>query len=434
MYNRYYLPIVSPLGPPLPLVKKSRILDLQKQLLIKCIGLYPEGHQIVDNHMMDRETGEVFDLYNDTTSGNAKWWGGHVPIWTTLTHQGYRVGLHHWSRCDVEFKIEGRPVWPKKCDPYSDHTNEGEVGNGYTDNLQVLKDALDQSVLDLVNDELDVSFVYYPTIDTKGHRYGPEGQELREEIQGVDLLLYGFLLNLQSHNLADKTNVIIVADHGMTANKNFLHESLSDYMSQETVDNIEKIVAGNNIILKDPTKVDEAVADLKTWDELKVFKKGELPAYYGLKKAQYVEDVIILPKAKVIWGVDNTNPDKYEPPAGPSDDTEEAQQQGGNHGYEDITNGYGSEGDNPDMRSIFMAIGPSFKVNREHEWIKQVDEYQVMKYALKVENGPAHNGTWDRVKCMFQDVDCGEGNTGNGVTLISPFMPLVVVLGATIWN
>ena len=78
------------------------------------------------------------------------------------------------------------------------------------------------------------------------------------------------------------------------------------------------------------------------------------------------------------------------------------------------------------MRSIFMAIGPSFKVNREHEWIKQVDEYQVIKYALKVENGPAHNGTWDRVKCMFQDVDCGEGNTGDGVTLISPFMPHIV--------
>ena len=69
---------------------------------------------------------------------------------------------------------------------------------------------------------MDVSFVYYPIIDIKGHYYGPDGQELKEEIQGVDLLLYGFLLNLENRNLADKTNVIIVADHGMTANANFV--------------------------------------------------------------------------------------------------------------------------------------------------------------------------------------------------------------------
>ena len=93
----------------------------------------------------------MFDLYNDTTTGNKKWWSGHVPIWTTLTHQGYKVGLHHWSRCDIEFSIEGKSIKPVKCDPYSDHTNDGTEGNGYTDDLQVLKDALDQSVEDLAN-------------------------------------------------------------------------------------------------------------------------------------------------------------------------------------------------------------------------------------------------------------------------------------------
>ena len=78
------------------------------------------------------------------------------------------------------------------------------------------------------------------------------------------------------------------------------------------------------------------------------------------------------------------------------------------------------------MRSIFMAIGPSFKV-REHEWIKQVDEYQVMIKAMKVENSPAHNGTWDRVKCMFQDVNCGEGNNANSVGLFSPLWVLIMI-------
>ena len=75
-----------------------------------------------------------------------------MPIWTTLTHQGYKVGLHHWSRCDIEFSIEGKSIKPEKCDPYSDHTNDGTEGNGYTDDLEVLKDALDQAVEDLANE------------------------------------------------------------------------------------------------------------------------------------------------------------------------------------------------------------------------------------------------------------------------------------------
>ena len=45
-----------------------------------------------------------------------------------------------------------------------------------------------------------------------------------------------------------------------------------------------------------------------------------------------------------------------------------------------------------------------------------MDEYQVMMYAMSVQGGPAHNGTWDRVKCMFKDVDCDDRNSGNLMT------------------
>ena len=165
-------------------------------------GLYPEGHQIVDNHMVDRDTGEIFDLDNDESTGKAKWWAGHVPIWSTLTHQGYKVGLHHWSRCDIPFSIDDSEVKPLKCVPY-DHEN------GYGDDLQTFKDALDNTFDDLDNEVLDVSFVYYPDIDTMGHRHGPDGEGTRKEVQGIDVLIYGFLLKLQSSKIGDKTNVII---------------------------------------------------------------------------------------------------------------------------------------------------------------------------------------------------------------------------------
>ena len=160
-------------------------------------------------------------------------------------------------------------------------------------------------------------------------------------------------------------DLVIVSDHGMTANANFDYEPLSDHMSDDTIAAVEKIVGGTNVMLKDPSNqelTDKVVEDLKQWPELKVYKKAEVPEYYGLKNAEQVNDILILPKNRTIWGVDNANPNLYEPPAGPSNDTQEAQKQGGNHGYEDITDGYETEGNFADMRTIFMAIGPSFKV------------------------------------------------------------------------
>ena len=57
-------------------------------------------------------------------------------------------------------------------------------------------------------------------------------------------------------------------------------------------------------------------------------------------------------------------------------------EKGGQHGYEDMTEDYENEGNFPDVRTIFMAIGPAFKANHNHTWIKLVDEYQIMMHAL----------------------------------------------------
>ena len=82
---------------------------------------------------------------------------------------------------------------------------------------------------------------------------------------------------------------------------------------------------------------------------------------------------------------------------------------GGQHGYEDMTEGYENEGNFPDVRAIFMAIGPAFKVNHNHTWIKLVDEYQVMMYALCA-NATANNGNWTRVEDMFKNNETCSNN------------------------
>ena len=91
---------------------------------------------------------------------------------------------------------------------------------------------------------------------------------------------------------------------------------------------------------------------------------------------------------------DPGNPNLYLPPARATDSP-------GQHGYEDMTEGYDEEGDFPDVRTIFMAMGPAFKANYSQDWIKLVDEYQVMMHALNATAEP-NNGTLDRVRSMFK--------------------------------
>ena len=91
---------------------------------------------------------------------------------------------------------------------------------------------------------------------------------------------------------------------------------------------------------------------------------------------------------------DPDNPNLYLPPARATDSP-------GQHGYEDMTEGYDEEGDFPDVRTIFMAMGPAFKANYSQDWIKLVDEYQVMMHALNATAEP-NNGTLDRVRSMFK--------------------------------
>ena len=168
----------------------------------------------MDNDMYDRETGDFFTLYNDSSTENPKWWADHVPIWTTLTHQGVDVSLHHWSKCQVPFKIDGKEILPKKCTPYID----SGPGNTNTDNDDVLREAFKNVTQDLKDGAIQAAFVYSPMLDSAGHGSGPDSDGTKAEVKKVDAVIKEFIDMLEDNQLKDSTNFIIVSDHGMTPN------------------------------------------------------------------------------------------------------------------------------------------------------------------------------------------------------------------------
>ncbi len=80
------------------------------------------------------------------------------------------------------------------------------------------------------------------------------------------------------------------------------------------------------------------------------------------------------------------------------------------------------EGREPDMRGVFYAMGPSFKPNHTNQWVKMVDEYQLMAYAMGTTPVSGHHGNWDRVKEMVT------GSNANSKTSLNAFAILFISL------
>lgn len=181
---------------------------------------------------------------------------------------------------------------------------------------------------------------------------------------------------------------------------------MTDHLTQEAIDAIDLIVDNTQIAIKNGSSVDLVYNQLKAWDDMFVYKKEEIPDFYHVKNGKYALDILLTPKPKrnVTLSQDNAYSDLYFPPAD-GNENEEVQSQGGDHGFLDLTADYESEGEFPDMRTLFMALGPAFRGNYSNPWIKLVDEYQIMMHVLNATAMP-HDGTWDRVRCMFKDGDC----------------------------
>ena len=143
---------------------------------------------------------------------------GPKYVATKKSHLGINTTLHHWSRCNIPFEVDGKAILPKKYTPYD--------RNAYGDDPEVLAQALSEVVIDFKFNEFQAAFVYYPTIDSMGHKYGPNAEETIFEVRMVDDVINGFLNDLEANDLASTTNFVIVSDHGMSDNFNRVRASL----------------------------------------------------------------------------------------------------------------------------------------------------------------------------------------------------------------
>jgi predicted AlkP superfamily pyrophosphatase or phosphodiesterase len=327
-------------------------------------GLYTESHGIVANRMFDPVFNATFELGNEEAQ-NGRWWDGE-PIWVTAELQNVTTGCVFWPGSDVPIK----GIYPTYYKKYSREFT-------YKDRINLLFEYLDKDE----SERPQFMTMYFESVDDAGHEFGPNSKEVADSIKEVDDLLGEILTGIEKRGLMNQTDIIIVSDHGMSSVDGSRVIYLDDYIG-EHMNDIQFYDLKNHgctamIHVKDPSKVDiiyNKLLNATSLESMRVYKRDNMPQRFHFKNNRRIPEIIVV--AEQEWLVSTRESIRLKPVT-----------LKGTHGYDNRA---------PDMGSIFIARGPSFRKGYINTAFENIQLYNVMAKILGIVPAP-NNGTLDDV-------------------------------------
>jgi predicted AlkP superfamily pyrophosphatase or phosphodiesterase len=313
-------------------------------------GLYPDQHGMVNNTMHDPVLGS-FSPPNRAANTDGRWWDEAEPIWVTAQKQGMRTASVFYPGTQAE--IHGvRPSYWQLFDS------------------SVQPDARVDQVLAW----LDLPFAQRPTfvslyfeqVDVAGHSYGPDSLQVDEAMVTVDAALGRLVAGLRQRNAFDTTNLIVVSDHGMSATSPDRMVFLDQFVNVDHIE-LSSAIVNAGIDPKPGYAAEVERALLAPHPHLQCWKKEALPKrfHYGQNKR--------IPAIQCVaddgWMVSTT-----------ATESKRAHPLLGEHGYDN---------DDPKMRAMFVAHGPSFKQHLTVPVFDNINVYALLTKLIGVK--PLHN-------------------------------------------
>ncbi|XP_036920050.1 ectonucleotide pyrophosphatase/phosphodiesterase family member 7 isoform X2 [Sturnira hondurensis] len=313
-------------------------------------GKYVENHGVVHNMFYDTATDMKLPYY--TTLGLRKWWdNGSIPIWITAQRQGLRTGSFFYPGGNVTY--QGTAVTlSRKEGILHDYKNEKE----WRANVDTVMRWFTDEGLDLVT-------LYFGEPDSTGHRYGPDSQQRKDMVMQVDRTVGYLRDSIRRSGLESSLNLIVTSDHGMTT----VNKKASDPVELRKITNFtfEDIqfylldYGPNGMLLPKEGKLEAVYEALKdAHPKLHVYKKESFP-----KSFHYANNPRITPLLM------------YSDPGYVIHGKVNLQSNNGEHGF-----------DNGDisMKTIFRAVGPSFRRGLEVEPFESVHVYELLCKLLDI--------------------------------------------------
>ncbi len=313
-------------------------------------GLWPEHHGIVDNTMYDPELDETFEIGDRLAVEDARWWAGE-PLWVKVEKAGRVAATMFWPGSEAE--IGG--VRPTHWFHYDASLDEGE------------RVATVLAWLDLPEPERP-AFVtlYFSSVDSAGHRFGPRSAEVAAAVQRVDARLGELLAGLEARGIADATDVVVVSDHGMVELDRERVIVLDDLVD---LDGLHVVTLSPVLgIRAAPERLDEVLASLAgAHPHLSVWPRAEVPDHLHYRVHARIPPIVGL--ADEGWRVLLRED---------LEDLERATR-GATHGYDPRLRS---------MQAFFAARGPGFRRGLVVPPFESIHLYTLFTRLLALEPAP----------------------------------------------
>ena len=200
-----------------------------------------------------------------------------------------------------------------------------------------------------------LEFLYFEEVDHAGHDFGPDSAEVNQAMRQVDAALATLVAGLKKRHLYDKTDIVLVSDHGMANTSNSRVVVTDDLVSPDTA----SLVVYGTVVGFDPLpghEADAAKVLVGRHDHASCWKKADVPAQFHYGSNSRVPAIVCLadegwmlePKAEIAkWKKDHP----------------------GSHGFDPTL---------PSMQALFLAHGPDFRRGVTLAPFDNVDVYPLM--------------------------------------------------------
>ena len=324
-------------------------------------GLYPEHHGIVANTMVDSAVGR-FATTDTIGNRDPGWWGGE-PIWVTAVKQGHRAATMYWV--GSEGAIQGiRPTYWRPFDP------------------RVASDARVDQVLEWLSLPAglapDLVTLYFNRVDLIGHRRGPGSAAVDSAISDVDAAIGRLVDGLADRGLLERTNLIVLSDHGMTTIAPDRVIYLDDYVPIEPGEITD--LAPATAIDPGPGRTELIYQGLvNAHPHLRVYRRQDVPTRFHFRSNRRIAPLLAL--ADDDWTIST----RRRWAVNPMTDL-------GNHGYDNAL---------PSMAAMFIATGPAFRTGAVVPPFQSIHLYELMAHLMGLR--PAQNdGAFDSVRSVLR--------------------------------
>lgn len=320
-------------------------------------GLYPDHTGIVNSSFWDEATQKQYSMGDNETRNDPGYYSGE-PIWNTAQRQGVRAASIYWVGSDIAINGSMPQIMHYWNDePRFDYA--GRVGEA----LRIL--SLPE------NERPRLLMVYFDDPDATTHEFGPLSAEGGIMVHYLDSLMGVLYDGIKALPYADKVNLIITSDHGMTDISNDRIVFIPDYVKEEWCEHIVGTSPTN--IYSKPQYRDSILNALRGVEHISVWEKGCVPPEYHYGTHPHEGDIIVAPDCG--W--------QFAP---------KERSALGAHGYCPLES---------DMQVAFRACGPDFKKGYlKEDKFPNVDLYPMLCHLLGIKPAPV-DGDLRGVRDMF---------------------------------